>query len=231
MNVDTTSVILVFLYEVYALCKLLTCWGGYKIRQRKTELLNACIGPLLKVIPHLLLSTEKSIRFWWILTFEYISSVFNICWNQTGNAWYMNIPPNMILNSLWPSDDIWRHRIWSTLAQVMACCLMAPSHYLKQFWPIISKVQSHSSGNHFTKDTSAINHWDQFENYFSKFSFKSPRGQWVNPSGASALWYGTRLCTIVSSDLSACYCVESSAYTQWWLQSYTQPHRYVFVDF
>ena len=24
-------------------------------------------------------------------------------------------------NSLWPSDAIWRHRSWSTLAQVMAC--------------------------------------------------------------------------------------------------------------
>ena len=32
------------------------------------------------------------------------------------------------------SDDIWRHRSGSTLAQVMACCLMAPSHYLNQCW-------------------------------------------------------------------------------------------------
>ena len=82
-------------------------------------------------------------------------------------------------NSLWPSDAIWQHRTWSTLAQVTACCLTAPSHYLNQCWLIISKVQSHSSGNPFTKYTSAINHWNQFENYLSKFSFKSPRGQWV----------------------------------------------------
>ena len=34
------------------------------------------------------------------------------------------------LNSLWPSDIMWRHRSGSTLAQVMACCLTAPSHYL-----------------------------------------------------------------------------------------------------
>ena len=34
------------------------------------------------------------------------------------------------VNSLWPGDAIWRHRSGSTLAQVMACCLMAPSHYL-----------------------------------------------------------------------------------------------------
>ena len=85
------------------------------------------------------------------------------------------------INSMWPSDDIWRHRTWSTLAQIMACCLTAPSHYLNQCWLIINKVQPHSSGNHFTKDTSAINHLNQFENYMFKFSFKFPRGQWVNP--------------------------------------------------
>ena len=44
------------------------------------------------------------------------------------------------LNSLRPSDAIWRHRSGSTLAQVMACCLTAPSHYLNQCWLIISKV-------------------------------------------------------------------------------------------
>ena len=48
-------------------------------------------------------------------------------------------------NSLWPGDAIWRHGTRSTLAQVMACCLMAPSHYLNQCWLITSKVQRHSS--------------------------------------------------------------------------------------
>ena len=37
---------------------------------------------------------------------------------------------NQFLNSLWPSDAIWHHRTWCTWVQVMACCLMAPSHYL-----------------------------------------------------------------------------------------------------
>ena len=36
------------------------------------------------------------------------------------------------LNSLWLSDAIWQHRSGSTLAQVMACCLTAPSHCLNQ---------------------------------------------------------------------------------------------------
>ena len=44
------------------------------------------------------------------------------------------------INSLWPGDTAWRHGTRSTLAQVMACCLTAPSHYLNQCWLIISKV-------------------------------------------------------------------------------------------
>ena len=45
------------------------------------------------------------------------------------------------INSLRPSYSIWRHGSGSILAQVMACCLMAPSHYLNQCWLIICKVQ------------------------------------------------------------------------------------------
>ena len=94
------------------------------------------------------------------------------------------------VNSLWPNDAIWRHRTCSTLAQVMACCLTAPSHYLNQCWLIISKVQWHSSGSHFTRDTLDINHWNQFENYLSKLLFNSPRGQWVKPSAnISFIWW------------------------------------------
>ena len=48
------------------------------------------------------------------------------------------------VNSLRPSDAIWRHRSGSTLAQVMVCCLTAPSHYLNQCWLVISEVQWHS---------------------------------------------------------------------------------------
>ena len=43
------------------------------------------------------------------------------------------------LNSLWPSNTIWRQGSRSTLAQVMACCLTAPSHYLNQCWLNISE--------------------------------------------------------------------------------------------
>ena len=46
----------------------------------------------------------------------------------------------MYFNSLGPSDAIWQQRSESPLAQVMACCLMAPSHYLNQY--CLSSVKS-----------------------------------------------------------------------------------------
>ena len=46
------------------------------------------------------------------------------------------------LESLWPNDAIWHLRTWSTLAQVMACCQKAPSHYLDQCWLIVSEAST-----------------------------------------------------------------------------------------
>ena len=81
------------------------------------------------------------------------------------------------VNSLWPSDAIWRQGSRSTLVQVMASCLTAPSHhYMNQCWLIISKVQWCSSEGNFVTKISL-----QIANYFSKIVLKSPRGQWVKP--------------------------------------------------
>ena len=44
------------------------------------------------------------------------------------------------INSLWPSDAIWRQRTRSTLVQVLACCLTAPSLNLKQCRVTISPM-------------------------------------------------------------------------------------------
>ena len=63
-----------------------------------------------------------------------------------------------IIKSLRPSEAIWQRRSGSTLAQVMACCLTAPSHYLNQCWLIISMVYLHSSEGNFIRDTSATVH-------------------------------------------------------------------------
>ena len=56
-----------------------------------------------------------------------------------------------VLNSLWPSDVIWRQGSRSTLAQVLACCLTAPSHYLNQCWLMINEVLCHSPDSDFTE--------------------------------------------------------------------------------
>ena len=47
-----------------------------------------------------------------------------------------------LINSLRPFDTIWWQGSGSTLVQVMACCLMAPSHCLNQCWLIIGMVKS-----------------------------------------------------------------------------------------
>ena len=54
-------------------------------------------------------------------------------------------------DSLWPSDAIWGQRSGSTLAQVMACCLMATSHYLNQCWLIINGAVWYSPYNNLHK--------------------------------------------------------------------------------
>ena len=71
---------------------------------------------------------------------------------------------------LWTHHGLWRHRTGSILAQVMACCLTAPSHYLNQCC-LISKVQRHSFVDIIVKtdDTNRCNklenyyHWDYYE--------------------------------------------------------------------
>ena len=66
-----------------------------------------------------------------------------------------NVP---FINSLWPNDTIWWQGSRSTLFQVMACCLMAPSHYLNQNIDLSSKVPWCSYEGSFTWDITAISH-------------------------------------------------------------------------
>ena len=91
-------------------------------------------------------TASTSLRCQWVKTYQ-MEAFLN-----------SNPPLSFIFNSLWPTDTIWRHRTGSTMAQVMACCLTAPSHYLNQHWLIISEVQWLSTERIFTRDTSAINH-------------------------------------------------------------------------
>ena len=42
------------------------------------------------------------------------------------------------INSIAFAIACWRHGTWSALIQVMACCLMAPIHYMIHCWPIVN---------------------------------------------------------------------------------------------
>ena len=60
------------------------------------------------------------------------------------------------------SDAMWWHK---SLAQVMACCLAAPSYYLHQYWLITSVAFRHSHEGNCTGNAPDIYSWYEFENY------------------------------------------------------------------
>ena len=122
---------------------LLICW--YIMSRHTYSSIIGCATwwPLLALLCWYRLIFFKSLQF----TEIYALAMFKCI----AVAWF---------NSLWPSDTVWGHKSGSTLAQIMACCLTAPSHYLNQCWLIISKVQWQSSECNFTRDASAISHWN-----------------------------------------------------------------------
>ena len=60
-------------------------------------------------------------------------------------------------NWFWLSDAIWWHRSGLTLAQIMACCLTAPSHNLNQCWLTIKCVLWHLPESNFTGSSHELN--------------------------------------------------------------------------
>ena len=85
------------------------------------------------------------------LPFDSIKFITGIPILVKQHIWYGNSPCGggyWILNSLWLIDTIWHQRSWSTLVQVMAFCLTAPSHYLNLCWLITSDVQWQSPECH-----------------------------------------------------------------------------------
>ena len=78
------------------------------------------------------------------------------------------------LKSLRPSDDKWRHWTGPTLAQIMARCLMAPSHYLNQCWLIISKFWQHSFEGNFTGNAQTIYLWYELKITNSRLQMPLP---------------------------------------------------------
>ena len=101
-----------------------------------------------------------------------------LTWSHLFHPW---LPTT--INSLWPSDAIWCNRSGSTLVQVMACCLAAPSHYLNQCWLIINSVNTSSVHLGAIWQEALMNFIPDicFE-YYTFGTFKmtttSPSGQW-----------------------------------------------------
>ena len=83
------------------------------------------------------------------------------------------------VNSLWPGDTIWWHRFGSTLAQVMACCLTAPSHYLNQYWVVIKGVPWNSSECNFSRSDHELIHNTCLDITLFEITAVAPRAQWV----------------------------------------------------
>ena len=107
---------------------------------------------LVQVMPYCLTAPGHYLNQCWLIITEefwYLPEG-----NFTGNAQVRSFkindltlqpdPKGQWVHSLWPSDARCRQRSGSTLAQVMACCLTAPSHYLNQHWQIIREVLWHS---------------------------------------------------------------------------------------
>ena len=72
------------------------------------------------------------------------------------------------------------HRYRSTLAQVMACCLTAPSHCRNQCSLNITEALWHWPDGNFRWNAEFICSWYEFENYWFEIMATSLRGQWVN---------------------------------------------------
>ena len=107
---------------------------------------------------------------------EASSHHLNQCWPELMSAYVVARP--QWVNSLQPNDAIWRRRSGSTLSQVMACCLTAPSHYLNKCWLSINNVPRYPYKSIFTGNVQEFNMNNKIT--FPKFLPSFPRGQWVN---------------------------------------------------
>ena len=88
------------------------------------------------------------------------------------------------INPLWASDTIWWYRSGSTLAQIMAWCHQAPSHYLNQYWLIIKRRSTAFIWEQFHKKCLWIKMVIYIEN-FRDYTFKiSPHLPGANESSS-----------------------------------------------
>ena len=108
-------------------------------------------APLWQITNTLLHQQIKEKKWKWkTFTRQNVNGKFILrnCYQESSRLVHIEVAS---FNSLRPNDAIWQHISRLTLAQIMACCLTAPSHYLNQCWFIISKMQWHSFEGNFIK--------------------------------------------------------------------------------
>ena len=103
----------------------------------------------------------------------------------------------IILSKMKCVNVIWWYRSGSTLAQVMACCLTAPSHYLNQCWFLMSEVLWHSCEGNFVVNTRSTDKWNEFKKkiVFPELPEHRPG---VNEFTASEKCYKTHISILMS---------------------------------
>ena len=142
-----------------------------QFKNNDSKILNPCVKYLIRFSTLFVLWSYGSI----ILIPVNLWSHYQLKFHSSGMFIFHAI---LIINSLWPNDAIWRQRFRSILAQVMACCLMAPSHYLNQYW-LISRVLHNLPENNACGNAHENNRYNTFDN--NKFWSKS------HPPGANEL--------------------------------------------
>ena len=78
------------------------------------------------------------------------------------------------------SDAVRSLRSGSTLAQVIACCLIAHGHYLDHRWLLIKDVLWHSPDSNFTRSAHELKSIKCVRRLHFQIAATSPRGQRVN---------------------------------------------------
>ena len=93
------------------------------------------------------------IYYFWLFVYLHVVCIFVHQIYPSSLIWFYQ---------LWPSDAIWRQRSGTTLPQLMACCLTAPSHYINQCWLITVRYYG---VRHSLRANSLGNTQNQFETF------------------------------------------------------------------
>ena len=92
---------------------------------------------------------------------------------QTDGQGESSIPPSNFVgrgynNSMWQTVAVWWHISEPILAQVVACCLMAPRYHLNQCWLLINRVSQA---------------WEQLHKMYSSIMMTSSNGNIFHVTG------------------------------------------------